>query len=358
MRYLWHILRLLQIKRAYHKESTPPLPFSLTLGVTYRCNLFCKTCNVTPQRIEEMSLKEWEKVFHSFGGSIPWLTITGGEIFLRADILSLISLAVGKLKPAIVTLPTNGSLPQKIANTVESVARAFPDTFFIVNLSLDGPPELHNTIRKTNYGFKRLQETYFYLRKNKLKNVVLGIGSVISRSNIQHAHELLETVKRLKPDSFVFEPAQNRAELHNLNMRITPFPEDYHRVARYLYLGFSPRDCGGPSKIIRKMRHFYHPIAARILMEKRQILPCFAGVASCHIESSGWLWECCTDATPMGHLPSNHYDFPTLWRNFQAKKVRYKVKSRQCACPMSNIAYLNMALSPLQTIKQMKAMPL
>ena len=66
------------------------LPMSLTLSITYRCNSHCKTCNIHNKTANELSLEEWGKVAETLRGNVFWLTFSGGEPFLRKDIVELI----------------------------------------------------------------------------------------------------------------------------------------------------------------------------------------------------------------------------------------------------------------------------
>ncbi len=50
------------------------LPLSYTLGVTYRCNSRCRTCNVYERKAKELDLAEYEKIFNSIGQGPVWFT--------------------------------------------------------------------------------------------------------------------------------------------------------------------------------------------------------------------------------------------------------------------------------------------
>ena len=70
----------------YHWGWPKVLPFSLVISVSYRCNSRCRTCGVWRKSSEEMTPEEWRRVFAMLGHAPFYLTFTGGEPFLRADL--------------------------------------------------------------------------------------------------------------------------------------------------------------------------------------------------------------------------------------------------------------------------------
>lgn len=68
-------------------------PIDLFLALTGRCNLVCKHCNVASSRNskDELSLKDWLGIIEEAAAlKIFYLTISGGEPFLREGLFSLL----------------------------------------------------------------------------------------------------------------------------------------------------------------------------------------------------------------------------------------------------------------------------
>ena len=107
------------------------LPLNLTLNVTFRCNSRCATCNIWKKKVDssfitshernmqaknilktdqfekvvrdELTLSEWKKIFQSIGPrKVFWLILSGGEPFLREEIVEVCQLAAKYLKPKII----------------------------------------------------------------------------------------------------------------------------------------------------------------------------------------------------------------------------------------------------------------
>lgn len=310
-----------------------------------------------------MSAQEWEWIFRSFAGRVYWLTVTGGETFLRHDLAEVVRSALRFLRPRAVTLPTNGSLRGRVVDFCDKVIRNHPRVQFIVNFSVDGPRRLHDEVRGREGNYDAIAATMKAVRSLGLPNLIVGVGSTLSKFNVARHRELYEAVVSLHPDSFVAEAAQNRKELFNMTADITPEPGPYLEAVSYLTGQWEAHvrrnGCGGHDKsqprLVRFFKRLYHPVAAETLRTGTQVLPCYAGVGSAHIASDGTVWECCVDATPMGNLREAGYDFPAIWRSTQARRVRAKVKSGACACPMGNVSYLNILMSPAKAYRAFRA---
>lgn len=86
-------------------------PVYVHYGITHRCNLRCRMCKIYQgaNEAEELSLEQIEKVFDFLKSlGVIYISIGGGEPFLRKDLLSVIRLL--RRKGLMVRLLTNGTL--------------------------------------------------------------------------------------------------------------------------------------------------------------------------------------------------------------------------------------------------------
>ena len=77
----------------------------------------------------------------------------------------------------------------------------------------------------------------------------------------------------------------------------------------------------GVSRITQAFRDRYYDIVKRTLVEKRQVIPCLAGVASAQIAPNGDVWTCCIRAESVGNLREHNYDFAATWRTARAGEL-------------------------------------
>jgi hypothetical protein len=82
------------------------------------------------------------------------------------------------------------------------------------------------------------------------------------------------------------------------------------------------------------------------LVEKRQVIPCLAGIASAQIAPNGDVWTCCIRAESVGNLREHNYDFRATWSTTRATELRRSIKAGECYCPLANASYTNMLCHP------------
>lgn len=344
------------------------MPINVTVSVTNSCNSRCKTCFIWKYyledpdlRREEFTAEEFERTFRSLGKQVFWATISGGEPYMRRDLPQICQTLYDHCRPAIMDIATNGLLTSRIKALTRDVLLRCPDTTLIVNISLDGIGEDHDDIRGIDGNFKKLLSSYQKLTKLKerFENLHVGIHSVISNYNIDKILDIYDFAKQLNPDSFITEIAENRSELFNLNERITPGADAYasvinellHRVGRdYLRSGTTV------SKITQAFRMTYYDMVTKLLRDDRQVVPCYAGYASCQITPHGDVWPCCVLGydVSMGNLRETDYDFGRIWHSRRADEIRKFIREKSCACPLANAHYTNMLCDPAAMIRVLK----
>ena len=345
-------------------------PITLTFSVTAACQSKCKTCNIglkyqqDPKRKEkDLRLDEIEKVFKGLG-PIYFFNISGGEPFLRKDLPEIIRLACKYLKPRIIHIPTNGIASEKIRDLtmqgLEIVNRYDSKVPLSVKPSIDGVGEIHDEIRGVKGNFKQLEKTISYLKEveKQYPNFHLELGTVISNFNIDHLSEIEDYVHSLGVQSYRNEIAEQRSEFFNLDDPITPDADTYQRLIQRFVARIrdNVRKKRELAKIAESFRLVYYDLVVRILREKRQVIPCYAGISNVHINYDGEVWPCCVlgYSQPMGTLRDEDYDFRKVWHSEQADRVRRYIKEGNCACPLANQAYSNILCSPTYLLKAIK----
>ena len=160
-------------------------------------------------------------------------------------------------------------------------------------------------------------------------HLVVGIHSVISAFNVDRFPEIYEGLQTLAPDSYITEVAEERAELLTMGTGITPPPEKYAEAVDFLMARMKAGRQPGFASVIEAFRLEYYELVKRILSERRQVIPCYAGLTSCHIAADGDLWGCCVRAEPVGNLRDVDYDFGRLWYGAPARRFRQQREGRR-----------------------------
>ncbi len=317
------------------------LPLNYTISLTTRCNYRCVTCRIYKSNLPEMALEDYQKLFTSLGRSPYWVTFSGGEPFLRDDLEDIVDLCCRICRPRLINIPTNGSLPQKTAGMARELAGRNPKVDFIVNVSLDSTGEEQDFLRGSKGAWNNAVSTIEALKYNQPANLLIGIGTVISKNNLADFAERRSVLAKLGAVSMVAEVAEKRAELLNSDLDITPSPEDYREIAGLLVGEIDSDRKRGWAGIAQSFRRQYYQYAYQVL-KGQDGLPCFAGFASVQIMPDGAVWGCCIRGDEMGRLSDHGCDFKKLWHSATARQARRRIKSRKCSCPLANASYTNM----------------
>lgn len=363
--------------KAYTKELLPKIinyrlarlglvkvtnPITLTFSVTNVCQSRCKTCKIwqlyldnPEKRKEELTLDEIKKVFKSLG-HIYFLNISGGEPFLRKDLPEIIELAMRYLKPGIVHIPTNAiaseAVERQTRKILEIITKYNSKVPLTVKPSFDGIGDEHDRIRGVKGNFQKVLDTVSRLKKINEEYPLLHIelGTVVSNENVDHLDEIADYAHSLGIESYRNEIAEQRAEFFNKQDPITPTGQEYEKLMK----DFSEKIRKNIAKkrrltrLTESLRLVYYQIAARIMQEQRQVIPCYGGISNVHISPYGDVWPCCVLGydKSMGNLKDVDYDFKKIWHSEKAKEIRQSIKRGECWCPLANQAYSNILISP------------
>ena len=171
------------------------LPMGAVYEATMRCNLHCEFCyvgdllNIEGEWRRELTLEALDRAFPEQAGF--QISLTGGEIFMRKDIMSVLDLFHEK-GYACGYLTTNGTIitDERAEALAELAAAGFLKH---ISVSIDGPGELHDVARGLKGTFER---TCAGLRR--LQEAARRVGAPLRVSiNTTVAHETLDALDRM-----------------------------------------------------------------------------------------------------------------------------------------------------------------
>jgi len=320
------------------------MPMNYTVSLLYTCNSRCNTCNIWKKSAKNLTVEEYQKIFSKIGRAPYWITFSGGEPFLRQDIVEIVQTIYKVSRPRIINIPTNGLLVKTIVDKTELIAKACPKAQIIINLSIDGIDEQHDQIRNVPGNFKKVISTFHKLKALPLKNLSVGIHTVISKFNVDSFASIANTLMQMHPDSYITEIAEERVELDTMGTDITPSILSYKSAIDYLIHRIKNDRFSGMNKITMAFRIEYYDLVKRIMRDRMQIIPCYSGIASAQISPDGDIWSCCIKAKPLGNLRKNNYDFKKIWFSPDAEIERRSIHKKECWCPLANASYTNMLM--------------
>ncbi len=349
------LARLAQYRVAHATGRAQALPINLTISVTYSCPSRCATCDIWQKRVNDLSVDEYAKFFPSLEKVPIWVTLSGGDQFLRADLPEIVRLVRKEIEPNIINIPMNGVLTERIFTLLPKIAEHSRGSQLVLNLSVDEIGEAHDEIRGAPGNFKKLEEvaTLIHDLKKTYDHVVLGVHTVLSKLNVHRIREIEADARaRFRPDSYITEVAENRVELKTMEKDITPDVDAYRVATEHLKASIrAHRSLHPVARLVESLRLEYYDLAPRILEEKRQVIDCYAGWASAHVAPDGHVWGCCTRAESLGNLRDHAYDFRPIWLGPEADAFRDSVRKHECSCPLANASYTNLLLDPKSLVR-------
>ena len=182
------------------------LPMGAVYEATMRCNLHCEFCyvgdllNIEGEWRQELSLEALQKAFPEQAGF--QISLTGGEIFMRKDIMSVLDLFRTK-GYACGYLTTNGTIitPERAEALADLAAAGFLKH---ISVSVDGPGELHDAARglkgtfaRTTEGLKRLQEA----ARRKGAPLRVSINTTVAHESLEALDQMVDVAGELGVDA-------------------------------------------------------------------------------------------------------------------------------------------------------------
>jgi len=304
--------------------SANRLPYKLIYAVTYRCNSRCTNCSIWKREsLDELTLEEID-TFFSDNPYFLWIDLTGGEIFLRNDIVDIVKIISRRCKHLhTLHFPTNGLMTDRIIETTKLIKKLSTNKI-IVTVSIDGPPEIHDKIRGIKGGFERAIETYKQLKE--IGGISIYPGMTISGANAGYIGDTIKSIKRHDPD-FSFK------DLH-VNI-IHSSPHFYgNSIDRYPYQEIS----NAVNKFMKLKRFEINPVSVlerayakgveKYLESKRSPIPCHALTVSAFLDPTGNVFPCTMYNKKIGNVKD--CDFKKLWKNIQTRKVAREINMLKC----------------------------
>jgi MoaA/NifB/PqqE/SkfB family radical SAM enzyme len=196
------------VTRWTHRIESLPI---LALSVHTACNCRCVMCDIWKANADkrEMSASDLDRHLDDIRAlGVARVMLTGGEPLLHGNLWALCDRL--QQEGVRVTLVTTGLL---LATHAEAVARSIDE----VVVSIDGPPDVHDEIRRVKDGFHRVARALQAVQSQP-RVPRLVVRSVVQRANHARLPQTIDAVRRLGVDGLSFlaadvsSPAFNRPE--------------------------------------------------------------------------------------------------------------------------------------------------
>jgi MoaA/NifB/PqqE/SkfB family radical SAM enzyme len=171
-------------------------PRFMTYAVTFACNARCVMCDSWRKpRQHDLSLAEIERIFDQLP-RMDAVRLTGGEPFLRRDLVEIAGLVHRKLRPLVLHITTNGFLTDRI---VDFCTRRGKRPALEMLVSIDGVGDKHNQVRGSRNAWQRAMRTLHTLApQQKELNLRLAVNqTIVDAEGVEQYRRLRDILRPL-----------------------------------------------------------------------------------------------------------------------------------------------------------------
>lgn len=323
-------------------------PINMTLYVTNYCNAKCDHCFYWEELNTgkpELSLEEMKRVAKTLKHPLRTLMLTGGEPYLRKDLDDIIIAFHTINGTRRITTPTNGMTTERILTMTKRILKECPELYFHVQVSLDGPQEMHDTFRRIPKCYQRASETIHQLlelRKTTDK-LEVSIMTTICTANYDLLSDFIQEIKNQFPGTMHKFNILRGAHLGTYRV-----PKD---VVSHLDGEIGKTESVSPEKLqelydtillkevethrdtvwqnFQKLKWKY---SIDMLKHEKRILSCTAGKTFGVIYPNGGV-AVCEPTRPFANLHEFDMNFAALWKSADAEDMRKKTRGCDCIHP-------------------------
>lgn len=312
-----------------------PFPYKLNFAITYLCNYKCLFCNIWKKRPKnELSIREIKK-FLKKANFLNWFNLTGGEPFLRKDLVEIIKTIKKETDVFIVNTTTNGFNPKFIKEKVLKIL-SLNLPLLIVVISLDGPKNVHEKLRGIKNSFENAIKTFISLRKIKHHRLKVFFGYTLTPLNYNDFFKTIEEVKKHYPKIKISDFHLNLFHIsehyyENLNVATKEEIENFSKKLKKIVL-----------KIIKqKMKSFffnpfnlieilYLKYLVLFLKTKQTPLKCKVVQTSIFLDPQGNVYPCTIFNFLLGNLRKENYNLTKILRSERTLKIKKIIEKNKC----------------------------
>lgn len=337
-------------------------PIFLIWEVTNRCNSRCVTCfnwdKVMDVRKRELDLKQLEKVTKTMKTHLLALALTGGEPFIREDLVDGLKIFYKNTKMNFLTIPTNAIHTDYILEQTKKILDFFPG-HLTIDISIDGIGPMHDKIRGVKGNFKQSVKTFNGLMKlkEKHKNLSVGVNTCINSVNQDSFIDIYKYIKEHFKglDQHNFEVMRGSGKDPHVKGPPIKWVMKHLKTIKAVLESYDYHNTGLTQRFLKAAKLRYHDVVAEHMKEGGEWLPCTAGKLAAYIDCDGNLFPC-ELYRPIGNLADFDYDFDKIWTSEKASEIRKEIYDIKCKCTHACFQYMNVLFTPSEYPKIVKYM--
>jgi len=335
------------------------MPLQLVLFITSRCNMRCDHCfyleEINDSSRTELSIKQVEALAKELGG-LHWVALSGGEPYLRKDLVEIIQAFYKHSRPNIMSHVTNGYYPDRISIMTEKMAASCPKSKVLVIFSLDGLEETHEQIRHSPGSFNRVRESISSVQKHQHEYPNLETGVVITAqdNNREELIPLIEYIEsQIMPDSIYINLHRDHTQPSNVQVDPLTLKRYQETVAFYENIQAKKKLKGWRllDRLLEGKNKIQKQTIAKIAEENTYQLPCLAGKVSVVIDELGDVYVCELLKDSIGNITTQ--SFNEIWFGERARHLSDSITQSKCFCTHECAMSSSLLFNPVKLFQSM-----
>ena len=307
-------------------------PRQVLINVTNMCNSRCTMCGIWKiykddrgPLASEMTLEEFRHFIRT-NASLKDITLTGGEAYMRNDILEFfLTLSDAGYDTGVAT---NSLLPDRVKSVTLAVLDNMKNSrHHDLQVSIDGIGEMHDTVRGVPGNFSKAIE---------LLKWGLSVAQHDPRLRVSVSHTITARSYRQLPD-FVDTFVDMGIPPADIHFRPAQYAPSYYANRDG---SFQVTDIPGMAVAVQEVarRHPYYRddlfvrgILKFLANPTQMVIPCFASFTFCYIDPYWNVYPCITWLNSVGNLRDYGLDLATFWRKEERlQPVREQISRGHC----------------------------
>jgi MoaA/NifB/PqqE/SkfB family radical SAM enzyme len=337
-------------------------PQYLILFVNDVCWMKCHHCWFSEEWKEEhtngtvLSFDELGRLARSID-RLQFLSLTGGEAFMRRDIVEVADLFCRTTHVSRYQIPTSGYATDSIVAKAELMLRNHPSIPFRVDVSLDGTEATHDHVRNRSGAYANATATVRALNRLRSSHPHFDVGIIttISRDNQHEVDAISRVVHALNPDGEWMvnivrgaprDPGAIDVDYANY-IRAHELIEEHRRVSG----PWSGHRGHTSAKWLSAKNAARRQLIVETLAGMREGGGCAAGALGGVVLTDGSVYPCEMLDMPFGRLQDFDYDLRAVWASERADEVRDWIQEERCICTQECFLSMSMLIQPRQVAR-------
>jgi MoaA/NifB/PqqE/SkfB family radical SAM enzyme len=309
-------------------------PYKLNFCLTYKCNSKCLSCDIWKiKSTGELNTDEIRNFFKN-SNKFLWIDVTGGEVFLRKDIVEIADIILQSCKNLYhLHIPTNSIVTQLTVDKIKEILKlSTKPNKFTITLSIDGPPELHDHVRGVDNNWASVMDAYNELKEYENSNFKIFFGFTLSQLNSGKFNETVSAVQKVFP----------RVKYEDFHMNIAHTSDHYYNNSNFK-IGLD----NNKDKFIEEVEEFrlrkkkiFNPINnlenKYLTLAKKYIktgitpIECKSLSSSIFLDPYGNVFPCSIWDKKIGNIREFDYKVSTLLKEEAVKELRKIISEKKC----------------------------